>query len=487
MSRFNKTSETKTVENLAGGQAYEQSPKLAFVSLLLTSFLKDQFYKSKEDILEDLIKGIDKISDKQFVAKAAVYARNEFGMRSVTHVVGAELANKVKGEKWMRPFLYKLVRRPDDMAETWSYYMSKYGKPIPNSMRVAFSKAFGKFNDYQIAKYRMQDKDYKLVDLVNYVHPKATNDNRRSIAELVAGELKASDTWNSELSKAGRGDEDLDTAKAEVWKKLFAENKVPYFALVRNLRNIVEQAPDLIDDACALLENEKAIEKSLLFPFRFATAIKQLQEDGINEPRIYKSLNVALETSFKNVPKFDGRTLVVVDHSGSMDSHGTSKLLTNFEIGALFGVTLAKTNGADFLYFGDDAKYAAFNPMDSTPTLVEYLQGLNDKSSTSVGHGTNFHSIFETANKAYDRIVIFSDMQGWVGYDTPVGSFNEYKKRTGANPKIYSFDLTGHGTMQFPEDNVFCLAGFSDKIFSLMKLMETDKKAMLTAIENVEL
>lgn len=487
MSRFNIQKQTTKTENLAGGQAYAQSPELAFVSILLTSFLKDQFYKSKEDVLEDLVSAIDKISDKQFIAKAAIYARNEFGMRSVTHVVGAELANKVKGEKWMRPFLYKLIKRPDDMVETWAYYMAKYGKPIPNSMRVAFQKAFDKFDNYQVAKYRMADKDLKLVDLINYVHPKATNKNRQAIAELVAGELKASETWNSELSKAGRGEEDLENAKADVWKKLFAEKKVPYFALVRNLRNIVEQAPDLIDEACELLENEEMIKKSLLFPFRFATATKQLQEDGINEPRIYKSLNVALEISFKNVPKFDGKTLVVVDHSGSMDDTGASKQLTNFELGALFGVALAKTNDADFLYFGTDAKYAAFNPTDSTPTIVHYLNGLNDNSRTEVGHGTNFHSIFETANKAYDRIVIFSDMQGWIGYTTPVESFNQYKKRVGANPKIYSFDLTGYGTMQFPQEGVYCLAGFSDKIFNLMKVMEQDKKAMLNAIQNVEL
>ena len=126
--------------------------------------------------------------------------------------------------------------------------------------------------------------------------------------------------------------------------------------------------------------------------------------------------------------------------------------------------------------------------MDSTPTLINFLKGLNSGyGKTAVGHGTNFHSIFEVANKAYDRICIFSDMQGWIGYDSPVRSFNAYKKRVGANPKIYGFDLTGHGTMQFPEDGVYCLAGFSDKIFSLMKLMEQDKKAMLTAIKNVEL
>jgi 60 kDa SS-A/Ro ribonucleoprotein len=58
-----------------------------------------------------------------------------------------------------------------------------------------------------------------------------------------------------------------------------------------------------------------------------------------------------------------------------------------------------------------------------------------------VSGGTNFHAIFETANRAYDRIIILSDMQGWVNYNTPTRSFAEYKRRVGANPRVYSFDL----------------------------------------------
>ena len=86
------------------------------------------------------------------------------------------------------------------------------------------------------------------------------------------------------------------------------------------------------------------------------------------------------------------------------------------------------------------------------------------------GGSTNFHAIFETANLPYDRIIIFSDMQGWVGYNTPSESFKKYKKRTNSNPLIYSFDLQGYGSLQFPEKNVFALAGFSDKVFDTMKL-----------------
>lgn len=76
-------------------------------------------------------------------------------------------------------------------------------------------------------------------------------------------------------------------------------------------------------------------------------------------------------------------------------------------------------------------------------------------------------------------------MQGWIGGYTPVNEFNQYKKMTGANPFVYSFDLNSYGSMQFPETNVFCLAGFSEKVFDIMKLMEQDKKALVNEIKKV--
>ena len=78
-------------------------------------------------------------------------------------------------------------------------------------------------------------------------------------------------------------------------------------------------------------------------------------------------------------------------------------------------------------------------------------------------------------------------MQGWIGDETPAKEYNEWKSRVGANPFIYSFDLQGYGSMQFPEKNVFCLAGFSDKVFDIMKLMETDKNALINEIKKIEL
>ena len=83
--------------------------------------------------------------------------------------------------------------------------------------------------------------------------------------------------------------------------------------------------------------------------------------------------------------------------------------------------------------------------------------------------------------------LILSDMQGWIGHDAPTAALAAYKQRSGADPRVFSFDLAGYGTLQFPERNVYCLAGFSDKALQTMRFLEEDKSALIREIESIEL
>lgn len=473
MSRFNTHSTGSKVINKAGGQGYSQTPELELLSILLTSFANDQFYRSADKTFIRLQELIEKC-DKKFAAKAAVYARTEFGMRSITHVLASELAKHISGETWASEFYNKIVYRPDDMMEILSYHKNN-GK-VTNAMKKGFSKAFGKYDAYQLAKYRGESKSFKLVDVVRLVHPVPNERNSEALNSLIKGELKSFDTWETELTKAGQvstSDENKAELKKEAWIKLIRENKLGYFALLRNLRNIIEQAPEVLNEALETLTNEEIIRKSLVLPFRFTTAYKEIQnvDAGKHSRNVLIALNTALDMSVKNVPVFDGDTVVVLDESGSMMGKPA-------EIGALFSAVLVKSNNADLMTFANNAEYRNVNPMDSTITIA---------NSISFGFGgTNFQSIFETMKRKYDRVIILSDMQGWIGYHSPMKQFNDWKQRTGANPYVYSFDLNSYGSMQIPEQNVYCLAGFSEKVFDIMQLLERDKHALKNAVEKID-
>lgn len=128
-------------------------------------------------------------NDAEFAAKAAIYARTKFGMRSITHLLAGELAKYATGKEWAKSFYEQIVYRPDDMTEIMAYYFNTQKLKLPNAMKKGFAAAFDKFDGYQLAKYRNANKDLKLVDVVNLIHPKPTDRNREALTLLVKNEL----------------------------------------------------------------------------------------------------------------------------------------------------------------------------------------------------------------------------------------------------------------------------------------------------------
>jgi len=462
--------------NLAGGRAFHQSPKGELVSILLTATLEDTFYRKGNATADRVRELVMAMEDKSFVAKAAVYARTKAGMRSVSHLVAAELARSVKGAEWTRRFYQLVVRRPDDVLEILACHLATAGKPIPNSLKKGLGAALAGFDGYQLAKYRREASDFKLVDAVNLLHPPHTE----ALRKLVRGELAPAETWETKLTQAGaKANEDgesLESLKADAWDELIRQRKLGYFALLRNLRNILEQAPQSVDAALAMLVDERLIAKSLVLPFRYLTALEAVRASVL--PRAGEAMAAISEAADKalaNVPRFDGRTLVALDGSGSMNGRP-------LEIGSLFAAVLAKANkGADVLVFSNDAAFIPLNRRDSTLTLAREI------ASRAPNGGTDFHAIFKAAKAGFDRVIILSDMQGWIGHYAPTSSFADWKRRTGSDPRVFSFDLAGYGTLQFPERNIFCLAGFSDKALQTMKFLEEDKDALIREIEAIQL
>jgi hypothetical protein len=484
-----KQSQHSKTTNLAGGEAFKESSKIALVSLLLTSFVKDQFYRSESEGLEQLKKLMAEIPDKQFIAKAAIFARNEYGMRSISHVVAGELFRKNKNENpvsdmpWVKNFIDQVIRRPDDATEIRAYYEANVmEKALPAQLKKGLALAMTKFNEYQLAKYKGQGKHFKLVDIVNTTHPKAN----KAITKLVKDTLASPETWEVKLTQVGQNAEsyeEKEELKAEAWRQLISENKLGYFALLRNLRNILNQAPDMVDEACKQLVNREAIHKSLVLPFRFITAVNEVKQiTSVTSTQVRKvtsALNKAIDIALENVPYFEGRTLVVLDESGSMGDCENPK--SPFSIGSLFAAMLMKVNDADYIGFSTNAEYRNFN-LDNT------IMGIvNEINQTRINGGTNLPEVFRVMDAKYDRVIILSDMQTWIGEHTANDPFKMYCKEFNITPYVYSYDLQGYGTIQFPEKKVCNLSGFSDKVFDLMKIVETDKQALIHKIEEIEL
>lgn len=507
MARFTKrnsptVASKPTAINYAGGQAYEKSAKTELVGRLMANFLQSTFYESADLQLGQLVQVAHKVDDPLFLAKASVYARNVFGMRSVTHVVAAVVAKMIRdgnvkagkvpaiGKPWFKRYFDKVVARPDDMVEIMSYFLSHYKKPIPNSLKKGFADAFGRFDRYQLAKYKMEGKELTLRKLAKLVWPTITDKNRDAIAALWAGTLASSGTWESKLSAAGQQDTvaDVAEAKATAWKDLILEEKIAQFALLRNLRNIIQQTDaKTVNAACSLLVKPSRIKDSKILPFRYYTAYKELK--GLNKA-VLDSLQCAFDIACSNVPDLPGKTLVALDVSGSMEGstygYGQQKGSDSpFEIGALFAGVIAKSNpGSDLVIFSSDTKQYKVDPKK---TVFETVKAIERVAQFG---GTNFHSVYRWAemnNTAYDRIIFLSDGDAWMGYEAAQVSLNKYNKLKGTDTKMYFFDLAGGKTLQFKENKLFYVSGFSEKVFDLMDKLERGVGTILTEIEAVKI
>jgi 60 kDa SS-A/Ro ribonucleoprotein len=491
MTRFNSATptleaRTKTT-NKAGGEGYKSSPELELVSTMLTSFVQDKFYESGKGTIDRLGSVLTQV-DPEFAAKAAIYARDEFNMRSVSHVAAGELATLVSGEPWAKDFYEAIVVRPDDMTEITSYVQTKHGIRMTSAMKKGFAAAFNKFDSYQLSRHRAEDKKVSLVDIANLSRPKPTNDKAAdALHALVNGTLRQERTFEAKLSAAGQKastPEEKKAAKAQAWGETV--QTMGYMALLKNLRNIMQDAPEALDTAIARLTTKKAVENSRVLPLRFVLAYREIEKLA-GHPRqrdVLRAISKAMDLAVANVPKFEGTTLVAFDVSASMRGgyYGRNKGFADLppsEIGALFSAILAKANDADFMTFDGSARYHSINTLDSTMTIGEKVSGL------CRGGTTNFASVFETANKKYDRIIVLTDMQSWVDIDRR-GSLRAYRQKFSANPHLYLFNLNDYGTLLFPENKVYNVAGFSEKVFDVMHLLESDRQALVNAVKSVK-
>lgn len=484
MARFNSTVKPSPVVNRAGGKAFKQDAELALASLVLTSLVQDQHYRSAVQTMQEVRTLVDSV-DSTFAAKTALFARHTYGLRSISHIVAAEIARSVKGERWTRPFFRDVVSRPDDITEILSYYMTNYGKPLPNSLKDGLGQSFAKFNAYQLAKYRQDGKSMSLVDAVRLTHAKPVGKNANALTDLVYGRLATAETWESGLSAAG-SDEEL---KKEVWVKLLSEGKLGFFALLRNLRNIIQtNDTKLISMAATELTVPDKVKNSGVLPFQFFKAYEALAQLPSVPQNIQRALETAYSLVLENVPHFDDTTVIMVDISGSMRSHATNA-------GVIASALVRASDDARVILFSDNAEWKNVDSTISGLALVKQFVTWSQGGGTAMGSA--FQLLLEDATIKPSRIVVVSDMQTWAetrgyaGYyssiygkfETPNKLYDLLNKKYDEMPMIYAVDLSGYGTTQFPFDRVFQTAGFTDKMFEVMQKLENNRNALVDEIK----
>lgn len=170
-------------KNLQGYDAYSLDKWLKLISILNTSKLQDQFYRTENESILTVRSLVHEcaMEDPYFVAQCIIYSRcvGE-GMRSVNHLAASELAKFISGMDWAKRF-YGLwnkkaqkggtIFRADDILEIISCYSYfNPDKTITNAMKKGFASAIENMDTHILLKYKS-----KLIDSINLVHPNPDN------------------------------------------------------------------------------------------------------------------------------------------------------------------------------------------------------------------------------------------------------------------------------------------------------------------------
>ena len=472
MAKFNSPQTNRTT-NRSGHAAYKMADKQKLVTQVLTSFFNEnKFYGDNTAEMQKTIKNVI-AADPQFVANLAVFARREFNMRSVAHVLVAYLAHEVNGKPYTRKAVNAVAIRGDDATEIMACYLDLFGKPVPNALKKGIADAMQRFDEYTLAKYKGEGKAVKMRDLLCLCRPtpkdKAQSDMWK---RLLNGELETPYTWETELSAKGNN--------AATWGKLIDSGKVGYMALLRNLRNIITANPRNVGKVLSTIENPEMVKRSKQLPFRFLSAYKELEDIGGS--RVFDALENAVEASIENMPRLEGTTVIAVDTSGSMGSAISAKSKVKcYEIAMLLGLIANKICENSIFYTFDTSikKHSVSKRNGILYTTIH---------SSHCGGGTRMQLPFEkmiSEKIKADRIIVISDNECNCGYwNKPVQALaDEYRRKTGNDIWVHAIDLQGYGTQQFHGKKTNVIAGWSEKVFAFIKLAEQGEGNLEKTIE----
>lgn len=367
--------------------AAEEKLRRAVLSTLLW---EDQFYENGKLISQRIEELAAEVSPEQ-LAKIADEARNQHHLRHAPLFLAVQLVKHGAGKQGLvADTIDKVVQRADELAELVSLYWLKGKRPLSSQMKKGLAKAFNKFSAYSLAKYN-RDGAVKLRDVLFLVHPKAKDSEQQKVFDkLASNTLESPDTWEVGLS-AGAD-------KKTTFERLLSENKLGYLALLRNLRNMEQAGVDRTLVREAILARRGA---ERVLPFRYVAAARAV-------PSYEPALDSALLAGINELPRLDGRTVVLVDVSGSMGSLLSGKSdLTRMDAAC----TLASVLNCE------DVRIFSFSDRVVEVPARKGMAGVQAIKSSQRHNSTALAEAVRQVNqmKDVDRLIVITDEQATDG------------------------------------------------------------------------
>ena len=505
-------------QNEAGGLAYTLTPKHQLAQLASTGCMNQTFYASGDAQLTKVLE-LAKDLDAEYIAKTAIYAREEGYMKDMPALLAAILSTK-----------------NSVLLDQNFHRMINNGKMLRNFVQIMRSGAVGRKSLGTRPKKLVQGwlltatekqllnasigQSPSLADVVKMVHPKAAEDWRnewfawlvgrpfdeaklppitqafeqykKAVTNGIAKDLAVPDVPFQMLTALDL-DRDAWAAIAKQGSWQMVRQNLNTFA-----RHGVFELPDMAQNVATKLADQSLIERANVMPYQLMSAYTMTANQA-NIPYVVKeALQDALEIAVNNVPKIQGNIVIGTDVSGSMTSpvtgyrQGSTTSVTCLQVASLISAAILRHNPeARIMPFDTGVHSATLNPRDSILTNAQKL-------ARFCGGGTDVSAPFKQLNREranVDVVIIVSDNESWFnsqryGATETMKAWMQVKSR---NPqaKLICIDIQPYVTSQAKEgDDILNIGGFSDAVFGMMASFVksgSDANHWVDVIENVQL
>lgn len=497
-----KTPVRTTGERVAtaeGGVGFAREAKADLFLSAVSDLTENTFYETvsaRQERQRDLLRGIA-VTDPEWVVGFIGWLRGTANMRTVAVTLAAS-AVKVRLDAGKTGFNRQIVAtaclRADEPGEFLAHWLATYGRNVPMPVKRGLADAAAR-SYTEVAWLKWRGKGAKgsvsMADVLNLAHPsprapwqgplfKAILDHSKGRTPVTEGLptvtareqflLMPKDAQRSYLAGA-RGVEAVREAAltheviagvlgkipGDVWPALVPS--MGYQALLMNLRRMVEDGVPygLIEEVNRRLASAEEVGRSRMLPMRMLSAYR-------NAPiQFYAALEQAAQHSLANVPALPGRTLVLVDCSGSMAHRLSDKgTLSRMDAAAVFGAALAlRADDATLVRFGTSSEVVPFRKRsESVLPLASRISG--DMYWTNTAEAVARHYA------GHDRVIILTDEQAARSKQEGVFASVPEKVHT------FTWNLAGYRAAHAETSRYrHAFGGLSDAGFDLIRRVET--------------
>ncbi|MGW1748231.1 TROVE domain-containing protein [Streptomyces sp. NPDC002092] len=503
------TSTGRVLRSYEGGRGRERDERSELFLLAIANFVSQQtFYESgadRDDRFARLVRRLA-VEDPNWTAGLLGWLRGEGNIRTASLVGAAEYvkarldAGATDGPS-NRQVIASVLQRPDEPGELLAYWTATYGRSVPKPVKRGIADAVRRlYSGKSLLKYDTASRGYRFGDILNLVHaapdpdkpwqgelfqyaldrrhnpdsavPPASNrvlTAHRELMALPVAERRAVVTSRGgaeRLAAAGMTWEALAGWLQGPMDKAAWEAVIPsmgVMALVRNLRNFDQAGvcDKVAAQVAARISDPAEVARSRQFPFRYLAAYQHAPSLRWSYP-----LEQALGHSLANVPALPGRTLVLVDRSGSMWAPLSDRSeLNRADAAAIFGTALAlRAQDADLVEFGTTSRRLSF---DEGESVLKILGRFGDLG------GTDTTSAIRAHYRGQDRVLIVTDEQ------YTYSRHGDPTEQVPAHVPVYTWNLAayrvGHGPSGKANRHTF--GGLSDAAFRMVPLLESARDA----------